>query len=80
MNKGLDARGIPPATVAKMKPWILSAMMCAAGLRGGARQSAGARADVSSPRTPRPRARTSKGSRPPSASCAPWPRRRSNST
>lgn len=27
LNKGLDARGIPPATVAKMKPWILSAMV-----------------------------------------------------
>ncbi|TIX36352.1 MAG: polysaccharide biosynthesis protein GumN, partial [Mesorhizobium sp.] len=27
MNKALDARGIPPATVAKMKPWLLSAMV-----------------------------------------------------
>ncbi|TIW24105.1 MAG: polysaccharide biosynthesis protein GumN [Mesorhizobium sp.] len=27
MNKALDARGIPPATVAKMKPWMLSAMV-----------------------------------------------------
>ena len=27
VNKGLDARGIPPATVAKMKPWLLSAMV-----------------------------------------------------
>lgn len=27
LSKGLDARGIPPATVAKMKPWILSAML-----------------------------------------------------
>ncbi|WP_292147164.1 TraB/GumN family protein, partial [Mesorhizobium sp.] len=27
MNAALDARGIPPATVAKMKPWMLSAMM-----------------------------------------------------
>ncbi|TGQ43810.1 MULTISPECIES: TraB/GumN family protein [unclassified Mesorhizobium] len=27
VNKALDARGIPPATVAKMKPWMLSAMV-----------------------------------------------------
>ncbi|MER8518546.1 TraB/GumN family protein [Mesorhizobium sp. M1005] len=27
VNKALDARGIPPATVAKMKPWLLSAMV-----------------------------------------------------
>ncbi|RUW76850.1 TraB/GumN family protein [Mesorhizobium sp. M4B.F.Ca.ET.049.02.1.2] len=27
MNKALDARGIPPATVAKMKPWLQSAMV-----------------------------------------------------
>ncbi|TGV25195.1 TraB/GumN family protein [Mesorhizobium sp. M4B.F.Ca.ET.143.01.1.1] len=27
MNKALDARGIPPATVAKMKPWLRSAMV-----------------------------------------------------
>ena len=27
VDKALDARGIPPASVAKMKPWILSAMV-----------------------------------------------------
>ena len=27
LDKGLDARGIPPASVAKMKPWMLSAMV-----------------------------------------------------
>ncbi|KQZ15000.1 polysaccharide biosynthesis protein GumN [Mesorhizobium sp. Root554] len=27
MNKALDARGIPPASVAKMKPWMLTAMV-----------------------------------------------------
>ncbi|MGX9147350.1 TraB/GumN family protein [Mesorhizobium sp. 128a] len=27
VNKGLDARGIPPATVSKMNPWLLSAMV-----------------------------------------------------
>ena len=27
VNKALDARGIPPASVAKMKPWMLSAML-----------------------------------------------------
>ena len=27
VNKALDARGIPPASVAKMKPWMLSAMV-----------------------------------------------------
>ena len=27
VNKGLDARGIPPASVSKMKPWLLSAMV-----------------------------------------------------
>ncbi|MBZ9675342.1 TraB/GumN family protein [Mesorhizobium sp. ES1-1] len=27
VNKALDSRGIPPATVAKMKPWMLSAMI-----------------------------------------------------
>jgi uncharacterized protein YbaP (TraB family) len=27
VNKALDARGIPPATMAKMKPWMLSAMI-----------------------------------------------------
>ncbi|MHA6642418.1 TraB/GumN family protein [Mesorhizobium sp. A623] len=27
MNKELDARGIPPLSVAKMKPWMLSAMV-----------------------------------------------------
>ena len=40
LNKGLDARGIPPATVAKMKPWILSAMMALPACEV-ARQSAG---------------------------------------
>lgn len=27
VNKALDARGIPPGSVAKMKPWLLSAMV-----------------------------------------------------
>ena len=27
VNKALDARGIPPASVTKMKPWMLSAMV-----------------------------------------------------
>lgn len=27
VNKALDARGIPPASVARMKPWMLSAMV-----------------------------------------------------
>lgn len=27
VNKALDARGIPPASIAKMKPWMLSAMV-----------------------------------------------------
>ncbi|TJW23522.1 MAG: polysaccharide biosynthesis protein GumN, partial [Mesorhizobium sp.] len=27
VNKALDARGIPPASVAKMKPWMLSTMV-----------------------------------------------------
>jgi len=27
VNKGLEARGIPPYSVAKMKPWIISAML-----------------------------------------------------
>ena len=27
VNKALDARGIPPSSVAKMKPWMLSAMV-----------------------------------------------------
>ena len=40
LNKGLDARGIPPATVAKMKPWILSAMVALPACEV-ARQSAG---------------------------------------
>jgi uncharacterized protein YbaP (TraB family) len=40
LDKGLDARGIPPATVAKMKPWILSAMMALPACEV-ARQSAG---------------------------------------
>ncbi|WP_292376469.1 TraB/GumN family protein, partial [Mesorhizobium sp.] len=41
LNKGLDARGIPPLTVAKMKPWILSAMVALPACEV-ARQSAGA--------------------------------------
>lgn len=41
LNKGLDARGIPPATVAKMKPWILSAMLALPACEV-ARQAAGA--------------------------------------
>ncbi len=41
LNKGLDARGIPPATVAKMKPWILSAMLALPACEV-ARQTAGA--------------------------------------
>ncbi|RUW36270.1 MULTISPECIES: TraB/GumN family protein [unclassified Mesorhizobium] len=41
LNKGLDARGIPPATVAKMKPWILSAMVALPACEV-ARQTAGA--------------------------------------
>jgi hypothetical protein len=40
LNKGLDARGIPPSTVAKMKPWILSAMVALPACEV-ARQSAG---------------------------------------
>ena len=27
MNTALDHRGIPPASVARMKPWMLSAML-----------------------------------------------------
>jgi len=42
MDKGLDARGIPPATVAKMKPWILSAMLALPACEL-ARQTAGGR-------------------------------------
>lgn len=41
MNAALDARGIPPATVAKMKPWMLSAMMALPACEL-ARQSGGA--------------------------------------
>ncbi|TIQ35645.1 MAG: polysaccharide biosynthesis protein GumN [Mesorhizobium sp.] len=41
LNKGLDARGIPPLTVAKMKPWILSAMVALPACEV-ARQAAGA--------------------------------------
>jgi len=41
LNKGLDARGIPPATVARMKPWILSAMVALPACEV-ARQAAGA--------------------------------------
>ncbi|TPN83718.1 polysaccharide biosynthesis protein GumN [Mesorhizobium sp. CU2] len=41
LDKGLDARGIPPATVAKMKPWILSAMLALPACEV-ARQAAGA--------------------------------------
>ncbi|TGQ50533.1 polysaccharide biosynthesis protein GumN [Mesorhizobium sp. M1C.F.Ca.ET.193.01.1.1] len=41
LNKGLDARGIPPLTVAKMKPWILSAMVALPACEV-ARQTAGA--------------------------------------
>jgi len=41
LNKGLDARGIPPATVARMKPWMLSAMMALPACEV-ARQAAGA--------------------------------------
>ena len=41
LDKGLDARGIPPATVAKMKPWILSAMLALPACEV-ARQTAGA--------------------------------------
>ena len=40
LNKGLDARGIPSATVAKMKPWILSTMLALPACEV-ARQSAG---------------------------------------
>jgi len=41
MNAALDARGIPPASVAKMKPWMLSAMMALPACEL-ARQSGGA--------------------------------------
>lgn len=41
LNKGLDARGIPHLTVAKMKPWILSAMVALPACEV-ARQAAGA--------------------------------------
>jgi uncharacterized protein YbaP (TraB family) len=41
VNKALDARGIPPASVIKMKPWILSAMLALPACEV-ARQSAGA--------------------------------------
>ncbi|MDX8527366.1 TraB/GumN family protein [Mesorhizobium sp. MSK_1335] len=41
LNKGLDARGIPPSTVAKMKPWILSTMLALPACEV-ARQGAGA--------------------------------------
>ncbi|UCI08331.1 TraB/GumN family protein [Mesorhizobium sp. B1-1-8] len=41
LNKGLDARGIPPSTVAKMKPWILSTMLALPACEV-ARQTAGA--------------------------------------
>ena len=40
LNKGLNARGIPPLTVAKMKPWILSTMLALPACEV-ARQSAG---------------------------------------
>jgi uncharacterized protein len=40
MNGALDARGIPPLTVAKMKPWLLSAMLALPACEV-ARQSAG---------------------------------------
>ena len=41
MNSALDARGIPPLTVAKMKPWLLSAMLALPACEL-ARQSGGA--------------------------------------
>jgi uncharacterized protein YbaP (TraB family) len=41
MNDALDARGIPPLTVAKMKPWLLSTMLALPACEV-ARQSAGA--------------------------------------
>ncbi|MDX8500406.1 TraB/GumN family protein [Mesorhizobium sp. VK4C] len=41
LNKGLDSRGIPHLTVAKMKPWILSAMVALPACEV-ARQAAGA--------------------------------------
>jgi uncharacterized protein YbaP (TraB family) len=40
MNGALDARGIPPLTVAKMKPWLLSVMLALPACEV-ARQSAG---------------------------------------
>ncbi|MER8826323.1 TraB/GumN family protein [Mesorhizobium sp. M0938] len=41
VNKALDARGIPPASVAKMKPWMLSTMVALPACEL-ARQSGGA--------------------------------------
>lgn len=41
VNKALDARGIPPSSVAKMKPWMLSAMVALSACEM-ARKSAGA--------------------------------------
>lgn len=41
VNKALDERGIPPASVAKMKPWMLSAMVALPACEM-ARKSAGA--------------------------------------
>lgn len=74
VNKALDARGIPPASVAKMKPWMLSTMVALPPVNWPARPAARRCSTSSLQRTPKPQARPSMGWRPSPSSFAPWPR------
>ena len=79
--KALDARGIPPSSVAKMKPWMLSAMVALPACEL-ARKAGGAPVlDVklaAGRQGRRQDARRSGNRRRPA--CAPWPRCRWTST